>query len=185
MSTNFNFFKAALKNYKTSGTVVPSSRFLANRMLAQVDFEAAKVIVELGPGNGAITKTILEKITPSTTLVCFEINAEFLKELEKIQHKQLILKNASAEDMIAELSALGIHDVCYIISSLPLTILPKKTTHSILQKCYSLLQSKGKFIQYQYNLTYYKLLKRVFGNNITLSFETLNFPPAFVYQCEK
>ncbi len=154
-------------------------------MLTQVDFAAAKVIVELGPGNGAITKMILEKITPSTTLICFEINTIFLKELEVIQHKQLILKNACAEDIIGELSALGIHNACYIISSLPLTILPKKTTHSILQNCYSLLQPKGKFIQYQYNLTYYKLLRRVFGNNITLSFEALNFPPAFVYQCEK
>ncbi|WP_233188627.1 hypothetical protein [Tenacibaculum sp. SG-28] len=105
--------------------------------------------------------------------------------MKKIQHNQLILKNASAEDIDAELSDLGIHDVCYIISSLPLTILPKKTTHTILQKCYSLLQSRGKFIQYQYNLTHYKLLKRVFGNNIAVSFETLNFPPAFVYQCEK
>ncbi len=63
-------------------------------MLTQVDFAAAKVIVELGPGNGAITKMILEKITPSTTLICFEINTIFLKELEVIQHKQLILKNA-------------------------------------------------------------------------------------------
>ncbi|WP_233188626.1 rRNA adenine N-6-methyltransferase family protein [Tenacibaculum sp. SG-28] len=83
MSNNFNFFKAALKNYKTSGTLVPSSKFLANRMLAQVDLSKAKVIVELGPGNGAITKKILEKITPSTTLICFEINTVFLKELEK------------------------------------------------------------------------------------------------------
>ncbi|WP_428741600.1 class I SAM-dependent methyltransferase [Tenacibaculum sp.] len=185
MGKKFNFFKEAVKNYKTSGTVVPSSRYLANKMLEDLDFDTAEVIVELGPGNGAITHHILKKIQPNTVLICFEINDAFYKELKKIKHPQLIVLKASAENIKGEIEKLGYSKTDYIVSSLPLTIIPKEISHSILVKSYNFLEPKGLFIQYQYSLTYYKKLKEVFGDNINLSFEPLNFPPAFIYKCVK
>lgn len=185
MGKKFNFFKEAVKNYKTSGTVTPSSKYLAKKMLKEINFSAAKVIIELGPGNGAITNTILNRIEPNTILICFEINDAFYKELKKIKHPQLIIIKASAENMREEIIKLGYDEVNYIISSLPLTIIPKEVSHNILLESYLLLNNNGLFIQYQYSLTYYKKLKDVFGNNIQLNFEPLNFPPAFIYNCIK
>lgn len=185
MGKKFNFFKEAVKNYKTSGTVTPSSKYLAKKMLKEINFSAAKVIIELGPGNGAITNTILNRIEPNTILICFEINDAFYKELKKIKHPQLIIIKASAENMREEIIKLGYDEVNYIISSLPLTIIPKEISHNILLESYLLLNNNGLFIQYQYSLTYYKKLKDVFGNNIQLNFEPLNFPPAFIYNCIK
>ncbi|WP_435254011.1 class I SAM-dependent methyltransferase [Tenacibaculum sp. A30] len=185
LSTKFNFFKEAVKNYKTSGTIIPSSRYLANKMLNEIDFTTAEVVVELGPGNGAITHHILNKIKPNSVLICFEINDVFYQELQKIKHPQLIVLKASAEKIKPELEKLGYTKADYIISSLPLTIIPKEISHAILVKNYNFLATNGAFIQYQYSLTYYKKLKDVFGNNIDLSFEPLNFPPAFIYKCVK
>lgn len=185
LNKKIKFFKEAVKNYKTSGTVVPSSKYLANKMLNGIDFSTAKVIVELGPGDGAITKSILKKIQPQTTLVCFEINDGFFEELEKIQHNQIVLLKVSAENITEELNKLGFKEADYIVSSLPLTIIPKTISHTILKNSYSVLKNKGLFIQYQYSLTYYKKLKKVFGENIKLDFEPLNFPPAFIYKCTK
>ena len=62
MTNRINFFKEAIKDLKTSGTVTPSSRFLVDRMLKRIDFSKVNVLVELGPGNGAITALILKKI---------------------------------------------------------------------------------------------------------------------------
>ncbi|TDQ28531.1 class I SAM-dependent methyltransferase [Tenacibaculum caenipelagi] len=185
MGKKFNFFKEAVKNYKTSGTVVPSSKYLANKMLEDLNFNTAEVIVELGPGNGAITRHILKKIQPNTVLICFEINDAFYKELKKIKHPQLIVLKASAENIKGEIEKLGYSKTDYIVSSLPLTIIPKEISHSILVKSYNFLEPKGLFIQYQYSLSYYKKLKEVFGDSINLSFEPLNFPPAFIYKCVK
>ncbi len=185
MSKKFNFFKEAVKNYKTSGTVVPSSKYLANKMLKDIDFKTANLIIELGPGNGAITHNILKNLSPNTTLVCFEINDAFYKELNKIKHPQLIVLKASAENIKEEIIKLGFNKADCIVSSLPLTIIPKEVTNSILIESYQFLKEKGIFIQYQYNLTYYKKLKEVFGNNISLNFEPFNFPPAFIYKCAK
>lgn len=185
MSSRINFFKEALKNIKTLGTVTPSSRFLSKRMLKQIDFSKAEVLVELGPGNGAITKHILKQLSPNATLICFEINDNFYSQLQQLQHPQLIVLKLSAEKMIDALKKMNIYQVNYIISSLPLTIIPDEISDEILLKSFEILEDKGVFIQYQYSLTYFKKLKKVFKKSISLSFEPLNIPPAFIYQSKK
>ncbi|MBE7629424.1 class I SAM-dependent methyltransferase [Tenacibaculum piscium] len=185
MSKKFNFFKEAVKNYKTSGTVAPSSKYLAKKMLRKINFETANVLIELGPGNGAITHSILEKIQPNAVLICFEINDAFYLELKKIKHPQLIVLKASAEKITTEIQKLGYKKVNHIISSLPLTIIPAEISTTILKESFQILEKNGLFIQYQYSLSYYKKLKEFFGNNIKLNFESRNFPPAFIYECLK
>ncbi|MGB0890731.1 MAG: class I SAM-dependent methyltransferase [Flavobacteriaceae bacterium] len=185
MSKKFNFFKESVRNYRTSGTIAPSSRFLAKKMLKKIDFSKARVIVELGPGNGAITERLLKKLHPKAILICFEINDAFYQELLKINHPQLLVLKISAENILNEINRLGYKKIDHIISSLPLTIIPNDVSTKILNESYKSLAVKGTFIQYQYSLTYYNRLKTVFKEKISLDFEPLNIPPAFVYRCEK
>ncbi|WP_373942032.1 hypothetical protein OEG92_01170 [Polaribacter sejongensis] len=103
MNNRINFLKESIKNLKTLGTVTPSSRFLAERMLKKIDFSKVEVLVEFGPGNGAITKLILEKLPINATLICFEINDCFYNELSEIKNKQLIVVKSSAEKIEEEL----------------------------------------------------------------------------------
>lgn len=185
MGKKIDFFKVAVKNLKTSGTVTPSSKFLAQKMLKSIDFSSCKVLVELGPGNGVITNQILKKLQPGSHLICFEVNETFYKNLKKIHHPQLTVLKASAEQIQLEMIKLGFPKACHIISSLPLTIIPKTVSKAILENSLNTLSIDGTFIQYQYSLTYYKKLKTVFKEKISLDFELLNFPPAFVYRCKK
>jgi phospholipid N-methyltransferase len=181
LTDTIKFFKEAVKTLKTSGTVMPSSSFLSKKMLQNIHFASADIIVELGPGNGAITKFILRKSHPTATLICFEINDNFYKTLIKIEHSQLIVIKASAENLNEELRKIGVSEVNYIISSLPLTIIPEKITDVILTQSYQLLKTNGTFTQYQYSLSNLKKLKLFFRDSISLKFELLNFPPAFIY----
>ncbi|MDE2262321.1 MAG: methyltransferase, partial [Gammaproteobacteria bacterium] len=50
-----NFFR----HPRMLGSIVPSSRFLIRQLLAPIDWSAARVIVEYGPGVGCITAEIL------------------------------------------------------------------------------------------------------------------------------
>ena len=185
MSNRINFLKEALKNIKSLGTITPSSRFLSKRMLSKIAFSKAKVIVELGSGDGAITKHILKNLSTQTTLICFEINDNFHKQLIEKKHPQLIVLKSSAEKIITELQKLNISKVDYIISSLPHTMIPEVVTNEILEKSFKILNNEGFFIQYQYSLIYFRKLKRVFKESISLEFELLNIPPAFIYRCKK
>jgi phospholipid N-methyltransferase len=185
LTDRIKFFKEAIKTLKTSGTVMPSSRFLAKKMLQNINFSTTDLIVELGPGNGAITKVILKKLHPKAKLVCFEINDNFYEYLSELKHPQLIVIKASAENIVIELQKLGFSKANYIISSLPLTIIPEDVTNVILKQSHKVLHPDGTFTQYQYSLTYFKKLKSVFKDTISLKFEFLNFPPAFIYFCKK
>lgn len=185
MSSKIKFFQEAVKNIKTLGTVAPSSRFLSKRMIKEIDFSKADVLVELGPGNGAITKYILNNLSPNAILICFEINDNFYQQLIGLKHPQLIVLKASAEKIVYELNKLKIQKVNYIISSLPLTIIPAVISNEILKKSFEALEKNGTYIQYQYSLSYFKKLKVVFKESISLGFEPLNIPPAFIYRCKK
>lgn len=182
---NLKFIKEAFKSLKTSGTVMPSSKHLVSEILKPIDFNSAKIIVEFGPGNGNITKAILKKLQPDAILISFEINELFYNALLKTKHPQLHVVNTSAEDIMTVLKTYGFEDVDYVVSSLPLTNIPKSITDIILKNTYSALKIDGLFIQYQYSLTYYKTLKKVFNNKVNLRFEPLNIPPAFIYSATK
>ena len=184
MTSKINFFKEAVKNIKTLGTIAPSSRFLSKRMLKGIDFSNTHTIVELGPGNGAITKYILKNLSPEATLICFEINENFYQQLQELQHPQLIVLKVSAEKIVDELKKLNIVKVNCVISSLPLRLIPEEISAEILHKSFKILSANGTFIQYQYSLSYYKKLKKVFKESISLEFEPLNIPPAFIYRCK-
>lgn len=179
------FFKEVVKNFKTSGTIVPSSRFLVKRILNNINFENSKLIVEFGSGNGIITKEILKNIEPSATLVCFEINDFFYNELKKIKHRQLIVLNTSAEKIQQEIEKLRFKHVDIFISSLPLTMLPKEVSEMIIENSYQVLSQKGLFVQFQYSTQFLKQFKSTFNKKVRLDFEPLNIPPAFLYVCEK
>ena len=63
------FFKGFLKHPAMVGSVIPSSRALIDKMLAPVDWEAARLIVEYGPGVGTYTVPILDRLGPDATLI--------------------------------------------------------------------------------------------------------------------
>ncbi|WP_298508008.1 rRNA adenine N-6-methyltransferase family protein [uncultured Kordia sp.] len=179
------FFREAIRDIKTSGTIVPSSRFLTRRMVKNIDFDNVKVIVEFGPGNGIITKEILKRIQPQTKLIAFEINERFFQSLEKIKHSQLIIEKVSAEDIAEVLQKHGFNKADCVVSSLPFTNIPTEISDRILKNAYDAMIDNGLFVQFQYSLTYYKKLKKVFNDKVKLSFELFNIPPAFVYNAKK
>ena len=56
LRSKFLFTRSFLRHPLQTGSLVPSSRFLVRRMLAQVDWQHARVVVELGPGLGCFTR---------------------------------------------------------------------------------------------------------------------------------
>ncbi len=178
------FFKEAVKSIKTSGTIVPSSKYLIQKILKPIDFSKAKVIVEYGSGNGIITKEILKRLDKDSKLICFEINTEFYNHLKTFKDSRLLLFNESCENIKSICDQLNILEIDCIISSLPLTIIPDKITKKILTESHYQLKENGYFLQYQYSLSYYKKIKKIY-KNIDLDFEIRNIPPAFIYKCKK
>lgn len=158
------------------GAVAPSSKSLVKAMLEPIDWKKVRFIAEFGPGTGSVTKGILKHMRHDARLTAFEINADFCRELKKIDDSRLDIRKCSAAKL--DFSA----DV--IISSLPMNIFSIRLKQQVLNASTKNLVSGGKFIQFQYTRNLEPLLNEYFSG-VKRNFVPLNIPPAFVYVCRK
>lgn len=173
-----------MKSIRTSGTITPSSRVLIQNLLKPIDFTAAKCIIELGPGNGCVTRALLDRMRPDSMLVSFEVNEDFASELRNLSDPRLRIMNRCASSIREVLVELGIGKVDHVVSSLPLSLIDGGVRESILANVDSNLRDGGRFMQYQYSLRNYSDMKSVFGK-VKLNFTLRNMPPAVVYECSR
>lgn len=159
---------------RTTGTIAPSSRFLCDALLENIDWDNCLSFAELGSGDGILTKKILEKMRPDAKLIAYEIREEFIKKLQLINDPRLSICDCSAESLDIQCDV--------IFSCLPLVMLPLKTSLTILRRSAEALQEKnGLFVQFQYSRIAEKLLSHYFEWN--RKYVVFNLPPAFVYHC--
>jgi phospholipid N-methyltransferase len=154
-------------------------------MIKHVDFENASLIVELGAGDGVITKHILSKMRPDAKLLAFEVNPKFCDVMrQQIKDDRLIVIEDSAEQLGKYVKEAGASEVDYVISAIPFVALPKELGYEIVGKCHDYLKDKGKYIQVHYSLITKQLYASIFGN-VDVNFVPINVPPAFVLVSEK
>src|SRR5262245_61413215 len=77
------FMANFVKNPARVGWLLPSSRFVVNDVLKQIDWPRARVIVEYGPGTGTFTTRMLKRMRADAKLIAVEINPEFCRFLSK------------------------------------------------------------------------------------------------------
>jgi phospholipid N-methyltransferase len=179
-----SFFSESIRNLKTIGSIAPSSRFLCESMTRNLDWKKPQNIVELGAGEGVMTRYILGQMHPESRLIAFEINDIFCQKLRQIDDPRFYLIEDSAENLGSVLKKLNLDEVDGILSSLPFVIFPKSTTRHILLNCKRLLHEKGFFTQFNYSLTLKKLYETIF-DKVLIRFVPINIPPAFVFACSK
>ena len=171
-----------IKHLKTSGTIVRSSPFLISRLLRAIDFERARTVVQLGVGTGCITKALLRRMRPDAALVSLELNEAFIEENSDLTDPRLSLVQGCAGDLPDIARDLGLGELDYIVSSLPLSIMDDDLVQRILVAADDLLADDGMFLQYQYSLSQRAKLERSF-RDVRVGFTLVNIPPAFVYEC--
>ncbi|MGG3942986.1 rRNA adenine N-6-methyltransferase family protein [Peribacillus psychrosaccharolyticus] len=182
---DFSFIYQYIVNPKTVGAILPSSRYLCNKMINEINFKDAKYIVEYGPGTGVITERILALRNQSTIVVLIENNRKFYYLLKKKfwNKKNFIVIHGSAEHVQHYLTEYKIPHADYIISGLPFAILPQNVSNKILSSTLNVLKTGGEFVTFQYTKGKIPLLKKYFSI-ITLKREYRNIPPAYILRCE-
>lgn len=176
------FFSEFLKQGKNIGSVTPSSKFLVKKMVDPIQFKNVKCIVELGPGTGIITLELLRQMPADAILLAFEINSEFCEILNQFNDPRLKVISDSAEKLEDYLKQYNVEKVDYVVSSLPLFMIPNEVVDKILDVTTKVMSKDGAFIQYQYSLNAYKKLRNIF-KHVDLNFTPMNIPPAFVFTC--
>ena len=174
-----SFLRESLRNLKTVGTVTRSSPALCRGAIRPVDFTTARNIVELGAGDGVITKHILEKMRPDARLLAFEVNEAFCEKLRELGDDRLVVIEDSAEHLPHYLQQNGMDQLDAVVSAIPFVSLPKQLADTIVSLCREALRIGAPYSQVHYSLVRKSVYEGIFGN-VSVDFIPMNMPPAFV-----
>jgi phospholipid N-methyltransferase len=179
------FARTFVKYPNMVGWMLPSSPWVVNDVLEEVDWKHAKVIVEYGPGVGTFTTKLLERMRSDATLVALEINPEFSKFLKKqIQDSRLRLVEKSATEVASVLAELGFAHADCVISGIPFKTIPHPLRDEIVRRTHSVLRPQGRFLVYQLSSVVLPYLEDVFGA-VEKDFQLLSFVPARMFYCDR
>lgn len=174
-----HFLINALKYFKQTGSLCRSSKFLAKKLVKPLNSTTPLTVLELGAGDGIVTKHILRKINKNSELHSYEINQNFVTKLNEIKDHRLVIHNSCVSNLKSVFSESQID---FIVSSLPLANIEYLFKQNLIDDMKHILKPKGILIQYQYFKNDLKLLEYKFSKTTT-SLCIKNLPPAFIYNC--
>lgn len=179
------FARHFVRHPRMLGSVVPSSRYLVERLLRYVDWRRARVVVEYGPGVGTFTREILNRLRPHATLVVIEKNPAFVRYLqESLDDPRLQIVAGSAENVTQILLQLRLLQADYLIAGIPFSTLPGEDRRRILSASREVLAPSGEMLVYQFSGSVRGDLQATF-ERVSTGLEPRNFPPARWFRCRK
>lgn len=149
------FFREFVRNFHTTGAVLPSGPFLASALARFVEngSDGPRGILEVGPGTGAVTGRIVDALGSNDRLDLVELNDSFVDQLrsrfendpafQPVADRARVLHCA-----IEELPDGQKYDV--IVSGLPLNNFAAETVQQILGQLIGLLKPGGTLSFFQY-----------------------------------
>lgn len=175
------FLQEWLTHPKRTGSVVPSSKWLAKAMARWLPADPDSYVLELGPGTGIVTGALLQNGLRENRLVAIEHNPKLARLLrERFPRAHIISGDAWHMDDLLRDRPRPIESVGAVISSLPLLNFPEEKAEALAQKIRAVLDPKGHWVQFTYRID--KLRPRgakTFRLHAT-KIVWLNLPPARV-----
>ena len=185
------FLGAFVRRPVITSSVAPSSRWLAACMTSGVRLDEARVVVELGSGTGAFTRSIQKRLRRDTLFIAVEINPVFARHLAK-RFPRVHVINDSAERLDEHLARFGHTSADCILSGLPWAGFKRDIQERLLGAVVRVLPPGGQLATFAYGHVawlpkarqFRQLLKSNFAQVETTRLVWRNLPPAFVYNCE-
>ena len=161
-----DFFREFRHQFRTTGAILPSSRFLARALVKQLRGpRPASRILEVGPGTGSVTREIVRLMRPGDRLDAVEINLRFAHLIERrvdqekvfqTRRDQVHVIHAAVQELVGD----SMYD--YIVSGLPLNNFTPGQVRDIFATYNRLLKPGGTLSYFEYVLA--RQLKTPFVN---------------------
>lgn len=176
------FLRKFIDEPRKIGSLTPSSRFLANKMLKNLPWKNFSCVAELGAGTGTFTEQIVERKPDACKFLVVEQDF-YMRHMLEEKYPSLQF-DSYAEDLNATLRTINFPQLDCVISGLPFANMDEDLRRDIIDNVYRSLKAGGYFVMFQYSLQMRRMLKKYFPS-VHTDYFLLNFPPAFVYVCRK
>lgn len=161
-------------------------------MVEQAGLEQADAVLEYGPGTGAFTDYILREMRPQSQFAAIEINPRFAA-IFRAAHPDVPLFEDSVENVRALCDSMHIAWVDCVVSGLPWAFFSKSRQISFLDQTMRVLRPGGRFITFGYVQSLALSSGRHLAGLLPEYFKSVsksrivwsNFPPAFIYRCQR
>lgn len=179
-----HFFWAGISKRGQTGAIVPSQRFLVEKMIQPVPVDYRGVALELGAGTGALTVRLAARC-PETRVVACELNPTLARNTRRMLVREGLsdrveVLNEPAERVLDTFTRHKLERPGFVISGIPLGNLDREKVCALVEGVWQVLPAGGAYIQFQHSLLDRKKIIRRFPNMRTTPV-WLNFPPAVVY----
>ncbi|MDT0443886.1 class I SAM-dependent methyltransferase [Streptomyces johnsoniae] len=181
------FLSEFVRDPVRTASVMPSSSALAARMVAALPEHGNPVVVELGPGTGAFTAAIRERLGGRGRQLAVEVNERMSVRLRG-RFPGVEVVTAGADDLPGLLAERGIPAADLIVSGLPWTVY-FGGARPLADTLASVLAPTGALTQFTYAWSSWTPQARRQRAHLRAAFEEVvlsrtvwrNAPPAFVY----
>lgn len=152
----------------------------------------APVVVELGPGTGALSDAIGRRISPRARHVAVELDPELASYLRETKPWLEVVRGDAAQ-LPELLEERGIRSVDALITSIPWTLLEHPRQRDLLNACAQVLAPSAPLTTVTYVTTLWRqstrdflgLLEETFDEVLPRSTIFRNVPPARIYICRR
>ena len=177
---NWTFFKAFLKSPLVVGSVIPSSTSLEQRVVTAADVATARLVVELGPGMGGITRALLAAMGPEAQLLAIERTPEFAENLRRIDDNRLEVMHGCASSIGEEIRNRSFPLADAVVSGIPFSTMPEALGRDIISAIQGALAPGGRFVAYQISSRVADYAQPLLGAPL-IAHELRNVPPLRVF----
>ncbi|MEJ3657664.1 methyltransferase domain-containing protein [Actinomycetes bacterium KLBMP 9759] len=186
------FLAAAVRRPATMGAVAPSSPRLARVLASVVPRDGEPVVVELGPGTGAVSAAVKDRLPAGGRHLAVELDARMVAYLERTR-PALEVVHGDARDLGKLLADRGVDHVDAIICGLPWALFDEATQTAVLGEVSRAIGTTGAFTTFAYlhGMTlgaarrFRRTLRTTFDEVLVSATVWRNLPPAFVYVCRR
>ena len=181
MNEHIHFLSSMILDFKNVGAMLPSSRYLAERMARTVAAvaEDGDMVFELGPGTGVISKEILRTLNRrNISYTAIERNGKFVEILtNKFPNQRIIHGNAKDIHSYFEEFTGKVQ----IVSSLPLNSMDRIDVKLIIDACFEVLEFSGGYM-FQYSYFRQNPIRHRLVDTAVVCTVYRNFPPATIWR---
>jgi phospholipid N-methyltransferase len=178
------FLQKFFRRGTSVGAVVPSSRWLARKLLQDIDLGSPQCVVELGAGTGAITAELLARAGPKCRCLIVELDADFCARLrQRFPAAEVVEADACRLDEL--LAERGVERVDHVLCGVALPWLARADRHRLLDTVRRRLTPDGSFRQLSYMPWLHTREYKGYFEEVSFRFVLWNIPPGGFYVCRR